>query len=152
MPLDDRDVAVTDQRGRLKVPGIHDARLSALTLDFGKRLCFDAAGANGERSSFVLDGLYMLNISDLWDGVIVDSISMWRLDGGDGARWSADAGRAWTSLLSGRVDPGSEAREIERMGQKHRRLTLVDVSCSYGGAIQALCRDLFVNDREVTPG
>lgn len=147
MLLHDEEFVSTDRRGRPEISGIHDAQLSKLSVDFGHTLSFETLGVQDERRTFVLDGLHLLNIDGHWDGVIIGSIFVWHIrDELEGAS-ADDVSRAWRALLAGRIDPGGEIAEIERLRRKYDKLSLVSVSCSYGGELHALCRDVLIDGR-----
>ena len=145
----DTDPIVTDERGWPMMSGIHDARLTVLSFEFGGKLSFSADGAEGERTTFVLDDVSMLNIQSLWEGVIVDSVAVWLVVGDSMDDPEGDCGVAWRALLEGRVHPGDEGPAIARAKSKHDGFSLVSVSSSYGGELHVLCREMTINGRKV---
>lgn len=144
----DRSPIATDERGWPKISGIHDARLNRLAVDFGRGLSFEMTGEHDECRTFFLDALYLLRFDGHWDDSIIDSISIWDVADSIGGR-SDDVSRAWRAILADRVHAGAEAEEVERLRRRHGKLSLVSVSCSYGGEMQALCRDVLIDGRRV---
>lgn len=145
----DLNFIITDERGWPKLSGIHDARLAKFSVNFGHALSFEAIGARDERRTFILDGLYLLKIDGDWEAVIVDSISVWDITRDFGEEADGEVARAWRGLLAGRIGPDEEAAEVRRLRRRHDRLSLVSLSCSYGGELKALCRDVSIDGRRV---
>ena len=148
---DNREFIRTDRRGWPKISGIHDARLTALSVEFGSRLAFDALGANGEKTSFVLDGLRMLNIESLWEGLIIESVAIWPVTQTGPELCDERCSNAWSALLAGRNYPENRTSEIARLQRKYDGSALIAVSSSYGGELQALCQDVSINGAEWYP-
>lgn len=145
----DPDLVFTDRRGWPKVSGLHDARLKTLSVAFGQRLAFSAVGDDGRQTDVVLDGLHMLNIDGLWEDTIIDSVAIWRVaeDLDDTSGGSCNG--AWDALLAGRVPDERRAAEIARLRHAYDGSQLVAVSSSYGGELQALCRQVLIDGRGV---
>lgn len=145
----DPDLVFTDRRGWPKVSGLHDARLKTLSVEFGQRLVFNAVGDDGQQTGVMLDGLHMLNIDGLWEGMIIDSVAIWRIaeDLDDTSGGSCNG--AWDALLAGRVHDDRRASEIARLRHTYDGSHLVAVSSSYGGELQALCRQVLIDGRRV---
>jgi hypothetical protein len=144
-----RDLVFTDRWGWPEIAGIHDAKLTTLSIEFGTKLMFGLAGAGGEQTSFDLNGLHRLHLESLWEGVIIESISIWRV-----ADFQEEAGiekgiDVWKALLAGRTHPENHAAEVARLKREYRGSSLVAVSSSYGGELQALCQEVLINGRKV---
>ena len=132
----------TDATGRLRVPGLHDAGLLSLSYVGGQSLQLALCGAAGEHTTIVLDEPFVLTIAELWDGAIIADIRVWEADRVPPPELWAEDENGWNALLRGRVDVADLKAAADRLVEKHAGATLLVVSCAYGGAWAALCRQV----------
>ncbi|WP_182086040.1 hypothetical protein [Aureimonas sp. ME7] len=136
-----------DPHGRPRLPGIHDATLRNLDLDpAANRLAFCLNGAAGERLRFTFEAVDTLNIRQLGEAMIVDTIFVWRVSQVPPS-FDADASAGWRHLLQGRVPEGeAQVRERARLRAKLPNGILATVVGSYGGELSVLAGSLQIDE------
>jgi hypothetical protein len=77
----------------------------------------------------------------LWRGAIVSDIYVWRLKEVPGHAWDVPGG-AWSILFDGR-DRGAK-REVDQWMASIPDAYLVQLECSYGGRLAAVCKGVNV--------
>ena len=138
------NVMQTDQRGRLRAQGLHDAQLVSFLFEHEKKISFILVGQNKEKNELCLTMPYVVNICSLWEGSIVDSIYAWRVQEMPVELW-ADPDNGWNALLADRTSPINRRQEADRLKAKYPTAYLIVISCSYGGSWSALCESVSIN-------
>jgi hypothetical protein len=129
----------TDEHGMLLGISYHDSYLSKLTFSEDSGLELEMRSADGERVALELSGLRHLNIVSLWNVPIVAYIFVWKLGAVPESRWRVPD-CAWNLLFADQIGLIEKRKAAAaRIVQKSPDALLVDVSCSYGGSLAAVC-------------
>ena len=129
--------------GLLVGHGVHDARIAALAIEYGKELALTLRRTDGHTVRLRLEGLGDVGMLDFHSGGIVLEVFVWA-PGAAPATTLVAPGGAWAVLFAGihREDELPDA--ARRVASAGRFAHLVHVTCSYGGSIAALCEAIDV--------
>jgi hypothetical protein len=132
----------TDPTGLLRGVSVHDGHLTGL-LYSPRRLRVAVLNIAGETIQFELSGVQELTIGELWNGAIVGSIYAWKASDVPDTSWGTpDSG--WGALFRNRVAAVDAGLMVRRIRGRAPEPWLVQLECSYGGFIAALCEALQV--------
>lgn len=134
-----------DERNRLSVPGIHDGILAEFSYRRGQQIYIKIAGSRGESISITMGKIHILNINNLGEGSIIDSVYIWNvIDFPDSDWMQQDIG--WNSLLEGRANTDFDIRtEANRLCRHHSAAMLATVTCSIGGNWSIMCSEIILD-------
>lgn len=138
----------TNPQGRLLGADFHDSLVSLFSYERSGCVKIGiAATTSPKRYELVLTGLKELNVLELWNGAIVNDISVWNLRSVPASAWE-NVDSPWNVLFKNR---SRYARaEVLKMTTENPDDCLVFLSCSYGGTMAATCTkvSLFSVDSE----
>lgn len=132
-----------DEYGRLAVRGIHDAAVEGFRYIDGRAFDMQLRGIADERRSILLRNLCKLGMRDVVNGTIISDIYCWSL--GDATSTSAVASDAWRTLLAGNYVESELPVLVENLRRQFSDCVLVFFESSYGGAIAAICHEIFID-------
>jgi hypothetical protein len=127
----------TDENGMLLGVRAHDSTLvkfvvSEAKLEFGmRRLSGDIVGVE-------LSGVREFSVVELWNGAIVSEFWVWNVHSVPETSWSTPDS-AWNVLFSNRMSVSDAKREAAKIALARPKAFLVQLACSYGGAVAAVC-------------
>ncbi|HUI96914.1 MAG TPA: hypothetical protein VLX44_14240 [Xanthobacteraceae bacterium] len=128
----------TDEHGILLGARVHDATLVKLIIS-KERLVFVMRRLSDELVTVELLGLRTFTIQELWDMPIVSEFWVWKVGSVAEAGWSVPDG-PWNILFSPtRSKPPYARREAAKIAEARPDAFLVQLTCSYGGAVAAIC-------------
>jgi hypothetical protein len=125
----------TDENGMLLGDRAHDSSLikfvvSETSLEFGMRRL------SGDLVTVELYGVGEFSVVELWKGAIVSEFWVWKVGLVPEASWSIPDS-AWNILFSNRLRDAK--REAAKIALARPESFLVQLACSYGGAVAAVC-------------
>lgn len=138
-----------DEFGRALVPGVHDGRIASFAFADGDYVHLGIRPASGRLIQVELSGVGEMNVRDLCNGSIVSAVYVWNVRTVPPTTWNLpDSG--WNLLLAGRVAQADLKEVAARIALKRAKSWLVQVECSYGGAMAIVCDrvDFFTVDVE----
>jgi hypothetical protein len=126
-----------DENGMLPGARAHDSTLvkfvvSETSLEFGMRRL------SGDIVTVELFGAGEFSVVELWSHAIVSEFWVWNVGSVPEAQWNAP-GMAWNLLLSNRLGLSDAKREAAKVALARPESFLVQLACSYGGAVAAVC-------------
>jgi len=128
-----------DRDGRVRCRGIHDAMLLALKIEKDERIQIETA-ADTVNLSISLRGVVEFNVSNMCNGSIILDLFCWNVSEVPSNIEIYD--NAWNILYSSRY----KAEDINYLAKKKMELFpdkfLVHLSCSYGGDLAAICKNI----------
>jgi hypothetical protein len=128
----------TDEHGILLGARVHDATLVKLVIS-KERLVFVMRRLSGELVTVELLGLGTFTIQELWDMPIISEFWVWNVGAVPETGWSVPDG-PWNVLFStNRMYPADARREAAKIAEVRPDAFLVQLTCSYGGAVAAIC-------------
>jgi hypothetical protein len=128
----------TDEHGMLLGARVHDANLVKLIVS-EERLVFGIRRLSGELVTIELLGPSQFTVQELWNGAIVSEFWVWKVGSVPEMSWSRPDG-PWKVLFSNnRRSPPDARREAAKIAETRPDAFLVQLGCSYGGAVAAIC-------------
>ena len=126
-----------DENGMLLGPAVHDSRLIKLlvseeSLEFGMRRL------SGDVVTVELRGVQDFTMREMWNGAIVSEFWAWKVDSVPEALWGIPDS-AWNVFFSNRMGIEDAKRAAARIARARPESYLVQLACSYGGAVVAVC-------------
>jgi len=130
----------SDEFGRALIPGAHDGRLLRYCYSEEQQsLEIKLASPTGRRVEVELQGVVEVNFRDLCNGSITSSLFLWNVRLLPEGTWSAP-NSGW-GLLFGSRYASADVREVAaRIGLRYPKAHFVQLECSYGGALAAVCQ------------
>ena len=128
----------TDQNGMLIGARIHDSRLVSLAIISEVRMELKFRRLSGELVMLVLNGLHEFNVVEMWDGAIASELFVWNVGSVPDEAWNVPDS-AWNVLFTKRLRPQDDRRAVKKIVEAHPDAFLVQLACSYGGNIAAVC-------------
>jgi len=96
---------------------------------------------SGESALVVLNGLHEYNVVEMWDGAIVSELFVWNVGSVPDEAWNTpDSG--WNALFAKRVRSPDDRRAAEKIVRANPKAFLVQLACSYGGSVAAVCESI----------
>jgi hypothetical protein len=130
----------TDQFGRILGPRFHDGRLTGLQFSDGHALNLQIRNSSGEAVKIELLDITDINIAQLCNGAIISDVYLWKVDSVPEA-WSVPDS-AWNMLFAERYGSAGAKEKASKIARDKPESMLVQVECSYGGAIAAICSNV----------
>jgi hypothetical protein len=127
----------TDQFGRLLGLGLHDGYLYGLQFSDGKALTLQIRNCSGDIIEIQLADIADINIAQFCNGAILSDIYVWKVNAAPGSWSNPDS--AWNILFTERLGLEGAKKEAFKIIQEKPDSLLVQVECSYGGAMVAIC-------------
>ena len=116
---------------------VHDSHLLNVMISEGT-LKFGMRRLSGDVVAVELFGLGEFTIRELWNGAIVSELWVWKLRSVPDSCWNIpDA--AWNILFSHRLKVPDAKREAAKIALARPESFLVQLACSYGGNVAAVC-------------
>ena len=139
-----------DEFGRALVPGVHDGRISTFTFADRDYLHLGIKTPQGNSIDVELSGIGEMNVRDLWNGAIVATIYAWKVRSMSRTSWDVP-NSGWSLLFANRLAPSDIKEAAARIALSRPQSLLVQVECSYGGALAVVCDALsFFTDAAFT--
>jgi hypothetical protein len=124
-----------DESGMLSGAAVHDAILEGFGFSESRLLGMIVRRIDGTVVELEAHGVKRLNICEMWEASIVSEIFVWKSD----AAPSYASSMAWQGLLRNRIVKGNETPAAEALVKEYPETVLVQLSCSYGASVFALC-------------
>ncbi len=142
-----------DEFGRALVGGIHDGRIVALHFVERQSLSISIAGNADQRIRAQLSGVREMNICELWNGAIVSALYVWGVRDLPDSLSQGGVSGGWGLLFADRFTEREAKEAAARIALKYPKAQFVQVDCSYGGKLAAVCDDImFFEDDESGAG
>jgi hypothetical protein len=129
-----------DANGMLCGARIHDAILLGIAFSEAGDLLVSAQRVDKTKVEIEAAGIQQLNIVELWESAINSEIFVWKLN--SVPTYASDL--AWKGLFRNRVVEGDEVSAAAALANKSPDALLIELSCSYGASIFAVCTQLAV--------
>lgn len=128
----------TDEFGRARVAGVHDGRILKVAFAYGDYLHLWIKSPSNGLVAVELSGLGDLVFSDFYNTPIVSTVFVWPVRSVPrSSRGASNSG--WDLLFASRYKKDDVKETAARIALKRPQSLLVQVECSYGGAIVAIC-------------
>jgi hypothetical protein len=128
----------TDEHGMLLGARVHDASLVKLMIT-EESLEFGIRRLSGDFVTVELAGLGQFTVQGLWNGAIISEFWVWKVGSVPERSWSIPDG-PWNALFStNRSKPSDARREAAKIAETRPDSFLVQLACSYGGELAAIC-------------
>lgn len=114
---------------------MHDGIVTSFCLTKSRVFSFEICRVDGSRVSVDIEGIRLLNAAELWETAIISEIFIWKLDKSE----SHSLNVALSHLLQGRVNESDKQSALSQIRRENFLALTVQVSCSYGGSIFAIC-------------
>jgi hypothetical protein len=140
----------TDQNGRLALAGIHDSSLTEMAVDYLKKeASLLLVNSDKITTKVVANNIIVLNISDLWDEVIIDGFYVWPITQvSESFMYDYDAG--WRHLLRGRIDEKEKIIDyVQKLKLSKPNAILCSMTSSYGGGLSILAEDINISQEKI---
>jgi hypothetical protein len=138
----------TDQNGMLTGARIHDSRLVSLAVIDELQMELKFRRLSGDLVMVALNGLHEFNLLQIWHGAIVSEVFVWQVGSVPDAAWDVPDS-AWNVLFAERLRSPDKRLAVEKIVRAHPRAFLVQLACSYGGNVAAVCES--VRAFEISP-
>ena len=132
----------TDENGMLLGARAHDSTLVKFVASEAS-LEFQMRRLSGDIVTVELYDAREFNVVDLWNGAIVSEFWVWKVASVPKASWSVPDS-AWNVLFSNRLSTPDAMREAAKIAVARPDAFLVQLACSYGGAVAAVCNRIGV--------
>ena len=126
-----------DEYGRVLCSGIHDSYLTGFGFSEDGVLRFTLRGVAGEQTSFILTGVSESIFADMYSVAKVSDVFVWSVATAPDAWDIPDS--AWNVLFASRYGAEGTKEGASRVKSTKPDAYLVQVGCSYGGSIVAVC-------------
>jgi hypothetical protein len=128
----------TDENGMMLGLRVHDGHLLKLVAS-NACLEFVMRGVSNETFTVELSDLGEFIVRELWNGAIVSEFWVWNVRSVPEATWQIPDS-AWNALFSNRVRAlDARRKEAEKIALAKPEAFLVQLACSYGGDVAAVC-------------
>jgi hypothetical protein len=127
-----------DEFGRALVAGVHDGRIASFAFAERAYVHLGISPASGGLIAVELSGVGELNIRELCNGSVVSAVYVWNVRSVPRTSWAVSDG-GWNLLFANRLAKADVKEAAARIGLNRPKSWLVQVECSYGGAIAAVC-------------
>lgn len=143
MTVPERSPVTVDERGFLRAAGVHDSTLKAFSYETGRLARFVLHSPDGGTLEVSLQEPALMSINQMWEGTIVDTIFVWRVDRVPHEIWNEED-NGWNALLAERISKNDRFKEADRIKLKYPDHFLVIVSCSYGGNWASVVKNITI--------
>ena len=127
-----------DENGMLLGAPVHDGHLIRLLVSDGL-LEFGIRNLSGDLFTVELSDLGEFIVRELWNGAIVSEFWVWNVRSVPEATWQIPDS-AWNVLFSNRVRAlDARRKEAGKIALAKPEAFLVQLACSYGGDMAAVC-------------
>jgi hypothetical protein len=126
----------TDENGMLLGVPMHDGSLVKFVMT-KESLEFGIRALSGEFVTVELAGLGQFTLRELWDFPIVSEFWVWKV-GLVPEGWNIPDG-PWNVLFANRMRTSDARREATKIAETRPDSFLVQLACSYGGEVAAIC-------------
>jgi hypothetical protein len=131
--------------GQLIGFGLHDSVLTGLSVEFGRALAAYFQKVDGTRLRLDLTGLGPLGSCGLRNGAIVSDVFVWRPADVPPATFLMSDG-PFAVLFAGDIPQKDLERAARDLVTAKQFDWMVQIVCSYGGSLAALCNQIEVID------
>jgi hypothetical protein len=128
-----------DNFGRVRGAGIHDATVVGFTYALDARFTLILSACDGSNSNLSFDKVEEIGFSNFTKGAIVSDIFCWPLKALD---VTPAIREAYSILASENYVENDCVRDIDRLATKYSDSLLVYISCSYGGDVALVCKEV----------
>jgi hypothetical protein len=128
----------TDPNGMVSGARIHDSHLVKFAITDAVGLQIAMRRLSGDIVSVELFGLGEFSVAELWNGAIVSEIFVWNVRTVPEQCWSIPDS-AWNAIFGNKMKPADAKKEAAKIAQKRPDAQLVQLACSYGGNVAAVC-------------
>jgi hypothetical protein len=127
----------TEESGRLIGGRIHDSTLLTFAVVSQGDLRLEVKRSAGlARLDFVRAREF--TVAELWDGAILSDVFAWKAGSVPEATWAVSDG-GWRALFGERMSLAHAGLAAQRIASRQPEPWLIQVFCSYGGSIAAVC-------------
>jgi hypothetical protein len=131
---------VTDQHGRIRGQGIHDATVHSFRFVCDERFDVCLRGLDGQDRWIHLLDIRNIGFKDVVNGLIVSDVFAWAIK--DLSEANVGVRDAWRVLLGGNYREEDLHGAITRTKVRYASFFLVFFESSYGGSIAAISREI----------
>jgi hypothetical protein len=138
----------TDEHGILLGARVHDANLVKLMIS-KESIEFGIRRLSGDFVTVELAGLRRFTVRELWSFPIVSEFWVWKVGSVPDASWDIPDG-PWNVLFSTEwsKERSIAKREAAKIAETMPDSFLVQLACSYGGAVAAVCDQIRILESE----
>lgn len=133
-----------DDSGRVIGANIHDGQVVEYEFSSNKNnFHLGVRSLSGDLIRIELSGLREIRV-DLFMGPIVSDVYTWTVDAAPTHTWEIPDS-AWNVLFSSQMKLENAKKAAEKIIRDNPKSILIQVECSYGGAIAAVCDQVTIH-------
>jgi hypothetical protein len=138
--MNSKDIYNIDKFGRLLGTRLHDGILEEFEFSNNKHLVhLRIKRVSGESVSIRLLGVSMLTVTEFWGAAILSHMNVWDILPIQDKYFDAPD-RVWNILFSNRASKEEMPLFVRQIAAKFPTALVVQIECSYGAAIAAICQ------------